>query len=107
MLNYYSEIIIIITYGLSSPLVCAESDSSVAVLNCAAYPELCQLYSITHYPTTTVFRASPNDWVLFQPAVLNSRSMLEAVCLKCPQQNVEGLVHVCICMCVCVCVCVM
>ena len=85
-----------ILWSDASPLVCVESDSSVAVLNCAAYPELCQHYSITHYPTTTLFRASPNDWVLFQPAVLNSRSMLEAVCLKCAQQNVEGLVRTCV-----------
>ena len=69
--------------------IATESPSSLAVVNCADYPELCKLYTITHYPTVILFRASPNDWSQYR-GMLDSRRMLRVVENR--EEEKEGLV---------------
>lgn len=68
-----------------------DSRSSVAVVNCADYPDLCSLYSITHYPTVLLFRASPNDWVPCN-GVMDSRVILRL--LQNTVNEKDGLVRI-------------
>ena len=62
-------------YAVFNPL---GSRGSLAVLNCAAYPYVCERYTITHYPTVLLFKASPNDWVPYK-GMMDSRELLRAL----------------------------
>ena len=56
----------------------ADSECSMAVVNCADYPDLCSSYGIVHYPTVLLFRASPNDWTPYK-GMMDSRQMLKVL----------------------------
>ena len=66
-----------------------DSRNSLAVLNCADYPYICERYTITHYPTVILFKASPNDWVP-DKGMMDSRELLR-VLTDTPSER-EGLV---------------
>ncbi|CAI8006914.1 hypothetical protein GBAR_LOCUS4962 [Geodia barretti] len=68
------------------------SDSSMAVVNCADYPDLCSSYGIVTYPTVLLFRASPNDWIPYK-GMMDSRQMLKALLHQQAEDTTEhGLV---------------
>ena len=68
-----------------------DSSSSLAVVNCADYTDLCRDYDIVHYPTVLLFRASPDDWVLYT-GMMDSRQILRS--LEDRPEKRDGLVSV-------------
>lgn len=59
------------------------------MVNCADYPDLCQEYSITHYPTVLLFKATPTDWIPYK-GMMDSRRLLKV--LEDVPEEKEGLV---------------
>ena len=82
----------IIMLFMSLPIIIIGSDSSMAVVNCADYPDLCSSYGIVTYPTVLLFRASPNDWIPYK-GMMDSRQMLKALLHQQAEDTTEhGLV---------------
>ena len=79
-------------YNIVPLLPSIDSSSSLAVVNCADYPDLCSHYVITHYPTVLLFNASPNVWTTCK-GTMDSRKMLRALENKLEEKQ-DGLVSI-------------